>query len=838
MTESPKKTAFETPAELLTHLIGPVAEKLIADKLLVLFDMDTGTLAAANDSARMQLGLDLDNTIQPTFSEMVGAGQADMYWASLVAGEDCAWSGVIEGSLGLSLSGTMQAVACGSQDAHTHVLVQIAPEADRPEEAPSGGAAASPINAAMDSAIGAILFDNDGNIVELNERAMTAMEDYGEELVGRNHDKLWPKDACESEDYFEFWEKLRQGRVVEGRHKHITAVESEVWLQSVFVPIKDGDGHVVQVLQCLMDVTESTYAAEKAVERSNAVWESMAVCEFDGDGHVITMNDMMADALGFEINDAIGMHDHDFCDQGFARGVIYKETWEKLREGKPQKVKVRQRTKARKTLWMSSIMVPLCDRTGKLRKVFKYGEDVTEEHEDYINCSTMLTASDDMVGRAEFDGKGSALKANKQFRKIFNLDQDDIAGKTLQDFFSGAMTNNKKYEGFWDQLHKGQLIQKVDEMQAADGETRFVQASYCPLFTPNGNFWKMVMFFVDVTETMVRQIKLDARMRAVNRTQMMIEYTSDGTIIEVNDKFMETIGFSEQELIGQKIDTLYASDGKEAEKNRKMWDRLREKESVIGEFRHRNKNDEDKWLQGAYSPILDAKRNVSSVILFASDVTKQKLSSLEMLYKLDALNKLQAVVEFDTSGNVLKANEPFLRIFGYSLQEIVGQHHSMFCTPDYTQTEEYRSLWPSLSNGESVNGRIHRVGRFNRDVHLFANYHPIRNVDGEVIKVIMCAFEISNLVELEQKICERSTEINNMFESGKGLSAKIKQSCPNRIPWLVTSRSSSNNCDRTSTLARSSPSWLTRPSRTCWTTPNARRCRVSNDTSGNPSTTS
>ena len=171
-------------------------------------------------------------------------------------------------------------------------------------------------------------------------------------------------------------------------------------------------------------------------------------------------------------------------------------------------------------------------------------------------------------------------------------------------------------------------------------------------------------------------------------------------------------------------------------------------------------------------------------------MTKQKLSSLEMLYKLDALNKLQAVVEFDTSGNVLKANEPFLRIFGYSLQEIVGQHHSMFCTPDYTQTEEYRSLWPSLSNGESVNGRIHRVGRFNRDVHLFANYHPIRNVDGEVIKVIMCAFEISNLVELEQKICERSTEINNMFESGKGLSAKIKQSVADLLDASKDSRNS------------------------------------------------
>ncbi|MEL6621068.1 MAG: PAS domain-containing protein [Pseudomonadota bacterium] len=789
MTESPKKTAFETPAELLTHLIGLVAAKLTSDKILILFDIETGTLVAANDTARMQLGLDLDNAIQPTFAEMVGAGQADAFWATLVAGEDCGWSGMIEGALGLSVCGTAHALACGEGDPASHVLIQVMPEPDAAPTA-TGSGETSAASVAMKSAIGTILFDNDGNIVEMNERAMTALEDYGEELVGRNHDKLWPKEMCESEGYFEFWDKLRQGRLVEGRHKHVTAVESEVWLQSVFVPIKDDTGHVVQVLQCLMDVTEGAFSAEKAVEQSAAAWDNMAMCEFDGDGHVTAMNELMATMLGFEVDDAIGMHDHEFCEKSFARGVVYSEAWEKLRDGKTQKLHVRHRTRDRQTLWMSSLLVPICDKAGKLQKVFKFAEDVTNEREEYITSRTTLSASDEMVARAEFDAKGTAINANKRFRQVFGFDQDDIVGKTLQDFFAGAMTNDKNYSSLWNKLHKGEVVQKTDEMQTAGGETRFVQASYCPLFTPNGNFWKMVLFFVDVTETMVRQIKLDARMRAVNRTQMMVEYDTDGTIIEVNDKFIEAIGFSEQELVGQKIDTLYSTDTKESEQNRKMWDRLRGNESVMGEFRHRNKTDGDMWLQGAYSPILDAKRNVSSIILFASDVTKQKLSALETLYKLDALNELQSVIEFDTSGNVLKANEPCLRMYGYSLQEIVGQHHSMFCTPDYAQTEDYRSLWPSLANGNPFKGRVHRIGRFNRDVHLYANYFPVRNVDGEVVKIIKCAFEISSLVDLEEKISLRSAEINEKFESGKGLSAKIKQAASGLLEASHSARES------------------------------------------------
>jgi methyl-accepting chemotaxis protein len=771
MTEEPLHLDPDMPDPLLPHVLGQTALKLLADKSLLLFDCDTGTLVACNDTAQMQLGLDMSNAIQPTFAEMVGHEHASEHWDTLVSGTDCDWAGAIDGALGLNQTGNLHAVLCEGGGATNHILVQLTQAVASTAETQSG--TTDPLSNSIDAAIGTIQFDLDGNILAMNDRAMTAMEDYGEELVGSNHDKIWPKLMCESEEYFDFWEKLRQGRTVEGRYKHITAVGTEVWFHSIFVPINDSNGQSNRILQCLMDVSESTYAAQKAIEYSEGLWGSMPMCEIDKDQHISAMNDLMAQALGHDPKDAIGKHDEDFCDKGFARGTVYKKAWEDLAEGKTQHLRIRHKSKDHQLVWLSATLIPILDAAGQLQKVIKVAEEITKEHEDHIDCSTMLTASDGMIGRAEFSGAGALLRGNKLFRKLFKLEPEDLSSKTLQDLFSGRMTSDALYRNFWDRIHEGNTIDKTDEMQTSDGETIYVNVMYVPMFTPNGNFWKLALFFIDVTQSRLREMKLDERMRAINLTQMMVEYKPDGTIIEVNDKFTSSFNMNDQEVCGQKLNTLFANSPHEAEEHRKMWDRVVGGDSEKGEFRHRDSNGADIWLHGAYSPILDPKQNVASVILFASDITDEKLSNLENRYKLDALNALQSVVEYDTAGNVLRANDIFLKTFGYSLREIVGQHHSMFCSPDYVQTEEYRNLWFNLGKGTDFTGRIRRIARFNRDVFLQASYHPVRDIDGEVTKIIKSAVEISPLIALERKTNDGGSQISEFIKQGNNSGAKI-----------------------------------------------------------------
>lgn len=773
MTEEPLSIESETPAPLLGAVIGEVAARLLATDILLLFDRDAGTLVAANDTAQMQLGLDLSNAIQPTFSEMVGFELAQQHWDTVINTANCDWTGTIEGALGLSATGAVHAILCGQAADHTHVLLRVGlDKTDAPSVAASEP---DPLFECINSAIGTIQFDLDGNILALNDRAMTAMEDYGEELVGTNHDKIWPKSVCESEEYFDFWEKLRQGRTVEGRYKHITAVGTEVWFHSIYAPIDANGGQPTKIMQCLVDVSESTYASEKAIEQGDALWGGLAMCEFDKDGHVSAMNALMANALGYSTEDAIGKHDHDFCDKGFARGTLYAKTWEDLAEGTTQRLRIRHMSKDRALVWMSATLIPIMDASGQLAKIIKVAEDITEEYEDYIDCSTLLAASEDMIGRAEFDGSGALLRGNKTFRKLFALEPEELESKQLSHLFSGRMANEHKYRNFWDRMHEGKTIAKTDEMQTSNGETVYIKAIYVPLFTPNGNFWKMALSFVDVTANTLREIKLDERMRAINLTQMMVEYAPDGTVIDINDKFTSAFGLSEREVKGQKLDTLYARDSKESDRHRKMWESVTSGDSQTGEFRHRDHDGKDIWLHGAYSPILDPKQTVSSVIFYGSDITAEKLAQLETNYKLDALNTLQSVIEFDTAGNVLRANDIFLKTFGYSLREIVGQHHSMFCSPDYVQSEEYRTLWFELGKGQDHTGRVRRVARFNRDVHLLANYHPVRDIDGEVTKVIKTAVEISPLIELEKMTNSCGEQIASIIADGTQVNGTIRK---------------------------------------------------------------
>jgi len=802
MTEEPLSIDAAPSAPLLAQVLGPAATKLLDHSIVLLFACDSGTLVDCNDAAQLQLGLDLSNPIQPVFSEMIGNDSALEHWDTLLSGEIAKWSGRIDGALGLNLQGEIQALQSIGAENVPYILVHLQPCSSDALTTPATKTSVDfdPI----DAAIGIIEFDLDGNITRMNDRAMTALEDYGEELVGRNHDKIWPKAICESEEYFDFWEKLRQGRTVEGRHKHITAVGTEVWFHSIFVPVKDDTGQSNRVMQCLMDISESTYAAEKAIEHSEGLWRSMPMCEFDKDQHVLTMNTLMADILGHDPKDAVGMHDHDFCDKGFARGTVYQTAWADLAAGRVQQLRIRQRTKDRRLVWFSATLIPILDADHNLQKVIKVGEEITKEYEDYIDCSTLLTASEALVGRAEFSGAGAMTRANKTFRKIFKVETEDVEKKSLRDFFTGRMAEESFYRNFWDTIHEGKTIEKTDEMQTSDGDTLYIRAVYVPMFTPSGNFWKMALFFINVTESTTHQMQLQDRMEAVNQTQLMIEYAPDGTVIEVNQGFVDAFGLTEQEVQGQKLNTLFAVDPKDVEKHRKLWDSVLNGQSEKGEFRHRDMDGKDVWLHGAYCPILDPKQSVSSVILLASDITAQKLSSLEHQSKLEALNALQCVVEFDPTGTILTANDAFLKTFGYSLREIVGQHHSMFCSPDYIQTQEYREMWFDLGKGKEMSGRIKRIARFNRDIYLHAHYHPARNIDGDVTKIIKCSIEISSLIALERKANESAAEIVSSLTESTQNNLGIRTSLEDLSQRLKNARdmTSQNNANIKATLER------------------------------------
>jgi len=149
----------------------------------------------------------------------------------------------------------------------------------------------------------------------------------------------------------------------------------------------------------------------------------------------------------------------------------------------------------------------------------------------------------------------------------------------------------------------------------------------------------------------------------------------------------------------------------------------------------------------------------AGLLMIACDVTEQMRTRAELESKFAAIDRSQAVIEFDLDGNVLAANDNFLRTMGYSMREIGGQHHSMFCTGEYLVSPEYRDFWLRLGQGQSFSGRFQRVGKFGREVWLQASYNPVLNLRGEPVKVVKYAYDVSAHVLRENAVASKSEEM-------------------------------------------------------------------------------
>ena len=129
---------------------------------------------------------------------------------------------------------------------------------------------------------------------------------------------------------------------------------------------------------------------------------------------------------------------------------------------------------------------------------------------------------------------------------------------------------------------------------------------------------------------------------------------------------------------------------------------------------------------------------------------------------LDALARSMALIEFAPDGTILTANANFLSTMGYSLEAIRGKHHRLFCQSSLVQSSEYAAFWARLARGEHFSDRFLRIAQDGREVWLEASYNPVRGANGQVVKVIKIATEISERVRQEQ---EQSSLVNAIDRS-------------------------------------------------------------------------
>jgi len=295
--------------------------------------------------------------------------------------------------------------------------------------------------------------------------------------------------------------------------------------------------------------------------------------------------------------------------------------------------------------------------------------------------------------------------------------------------------------------HQRQMLQSLSAVHRATikiGKWSF-DLMATPLKKADGSRAGTVVEWADAS-IRLQNSDFAGQVAAAKRSQAVIEFKLDGTVVDANENFLKALGYSLDEIQGKHHSMFVEQKERDSAAYREFWANLNRGEYQAAEYKRIGKGGKEVWIQASYNPILDDKGKPVKVVKFAIDVTEQKLRNADLSGQIDAIGKSQAVIEFNLDGSILTANRNFQQALGYSLSEITGQHHSLFVDPAERDTPAYREFWAALNRGEFQAGEFKRIGKGGKEVWIQASYNPILDLNGKPFKVVKYASDITKQV--------------------------------------------------------------------------------------------
>lgn len=376
----------------------------------------------------------------------------------------------------------------------------------------------------------------------------------------------------------------------------------------------------------------------------------------------------------------------------------------------------------------------------------------------------VLRALNRVQALIEFNLDGTVITANENFLNTLGYSLPEIEGKHHRMFCDPTYTSTLEYQAFWSKLARGEFDTGEYKRYGKNGKIVWIQASYNPIFNAEGKAYKVVKFATDVTAEKLRNADYEGQVGAIGKSQAVIEFSLDGIVVNANENFLKTLGYSMDEIKGKHhrmfCDPTYTASND----YRAFWEKLARGEFDSGEYKRIGKGGKEVYISASYNPIIGLDGKPTKVIKYASDISAQKLKDQE----LAALSKTQAVINFNLDGTIQDANENFLTAVGYRMDEIKGKHHSMFCDATYTASQDYRDFWAKLNSGQFVSGQFLRMAKGHREIWLQASYNPVFDLNGKVFKVVKYATEITkdkkDWIELVDTLAATSDQLGAASE--------------------------------------------------------------------------
>ena len=348
----------------------------------------------------------------------------------------------------------------------------------------------------------------------------------------------------------------------------------------------------------------------------------------------------------------------------------------------------------------------------------------------------------------EFALDGTILDANDNYQRLTGYSLEELRGQSLQLLLDSAQRGGEGLRGLLEKLARGEFESGLHKRLGKGGREIWIQASINPILDGAGKPCKAITYATDVTSQVEAAAEARGQVAAINRAQATIEFALDGTILGANENFLNTVGYSLEEIRGQHhrmfVDASYAA----SDEYRLFWEKLGRGEYDAGQYKRLAKGGREVWIQASYNPIFNADGKAYKVIKFATDITEHMKAAENARIKgaLDkaganvtvANEKLEIIYVNDAARKLFREMQSDLRreLPQFDAGALLGAHVDLF------------RKCPNLAGLSATHTSDICVGR--RVIKLEAN--PVSDADGKRVGTVVEWWDRTQEVQVEEEV--------------------------------------------------------------------------------------
>ena len=465
-------------------------------------------------------------------------------------------------------------------------------------------------------------FSLDATVLAVNPGFLSVMGYAAGEVIGRPHAMFMPPGEADTAAYRAFWEALRRGEFQSAEFRRVAKGGREVWLQASYNPVLDPAGRLVKVVKFATDVTAIRQRAADQAGKVAAISRVQAVVEFSLDGTVLAANPNFLSLTGYAADEVVGRRHAMFMPPAERDTQAYRAFWEALHRGEFQAGEFRRVAKDGREVWIQASYNPVLDPAGRPVKVVKFATDITEEMRRRTLHSLVAdkTNSSVVIG----DAQGRVVYVNRGFTRLTGYTLEEAIGRKPGEMLQGRHTDPRTVARVREHLQLRRPFYEEILNYGKNGEPYWISLSVTPVVGADGAVEHFVSVQADITATKLRALEADSRLDAIERANLVIEWSPQGRVTRLNDAALAALGVASAEEVAERAELSCLSLFPDADRAA-----LAAGQSLSRDVELAQADGQLMFLSGTVQPLRDVEGGLRRIVLYAVNMSARRTAVRE-----------------------------------------------------------------------------------------------------------------------------------------------------------------------------------------------------------------